>query len=71
MSQQQGEERKSPRGLALMPILEDYIRSIIAQELEDFHDRLIAAREFYSGFEIKKLREELREAGVLPREEME
>lgn len=57
------------RGLGLMILLDEYVRGIAAQELEKLCEELLNTRQFYTGLEVEKLRQELREAGLLSEEE--
>ena len=62
-----GGTNAGPRGSGLILMLEDYVRKLVRQELDAFYkNRILAGRDFYERVEINQLRQELREAGVLP-----
>ena len=64
-----GGTNTGPRGSGLILMLEDYVRKLVRQELDAFYEnRILASRDFYERVEINQLRQELREAGVLPQE---
>lgn len=59
----------APGAKAVMLLLEEYLRGMIADEVERMRIRLLQSQGFYIRLEINKLRQELREAGVLPKDD--